>query len=150
MAMALDSRTPRSPAKLIRRCLLIAAIALFGSLAVSGCNARSSSEFNWGLWSRGGMRASVSGTRTDSDYRATRAKEGEVLVIDYDIEVDRGALVVSVSRPLLAGGKTVWWQQFEHGKKGQKRIAIEQSGSYEVWVMQKRFGGRYDIKWDTE
>jgi hypothetical protein len=133
-----------------RRLVVLTVLSLVVPTLVAGCNASAGSEFNWNFWSRGGMRATVSGSRTGSETKTVRAKEGETLIIDYHIEVERGALVVSVDRPLLAGGSNVWRQQFDHDMKGEARIEIQQSGSYEIWVLQKSFGGRYDIRWDTE
>jgi hypothetical protein len=129
---------------------LIASL-LLTSLLLVGCNVGTSSGYGWSFWSSGGMRTSVAGTRTDTDQRTVRAKAGEKLVIQYDIEVNRGALSIDVRRNSLRSfGNSTWYRNYDSSSNGTIRIPLEDSGTYEITVTMRQFGGSYDITWETE
>lgn len=131
----------------------IAALAVVLSFLLAGCNtAGVSTDFGWNFWDRGGLRANVVGMKTDSERKTVRLGAGETLIVHYDIEVARGELVLDVGRPVLLshGEPDLWYESFDSDSQGTIEVPVEESGAYEIAVRLNRFGGRYDVTWDTE
>ncbi len=127
------------------------ALVLLLTLTLAGCSGSTTTGFGWTFWSSGGMKASVSGWKTDRETRTVRLNEGDTLVITYDIEVDHGSLSLRVApRSIRAFNDPTWYRNFEESRSGTVEIEIDQSGTYEVTATLRRFGGSYDITWKKD
>jgi hypothetical protein len=134
----------------IRGMTVMTAIVVMSTF-LAGCNASATTGFGWTFWSSGAMKSTVVGMKTDNESRTVRVREGQTIIIDYRIIVERGALQLHVSHVNIARlDDVISYERFESDDAGQLRITVEESGTYRISAMLRRFGGQYDITWSVE
>jgi hypothetical protein len=75
-----------------------------------------------------------------------RADAGETVQIDYEVEVEKGALAIRVEDP---DAGEVWQTRFVADDEGTVEFDAETTGRYTVVVLGDETRGRFEIEWDT-
>jgi hypothetical protein len=87
--------------------------------------------------------------RADLQKRRFVARQGQVLVLDYEAAVAGGYLVLSVNRlPSFSDG--LWARPLHADRRETVRLAIPRTGVYQLTATQYRHTGRYRVGWWLE
>jgi len=136
--------------------VLSLALLLVSALTI-GCGARSSLRIGW--LESGGPRHKTARYRTFSgvERASFRVEEGQTVEIDYEINVEKGTLTLSVTDP---DGEIVWEETFEEavGDGGEPELSfrgehalepVAQTGRYKLRIEGDRTGGSFDLSWEV-
>jgi len=83
---------------------------------------------------------------TGSFSRQIIVNDGSLLILHYDVVVDRGSLTISVVK---VPGQTLWNQRFNENSSGSIRIALNGGGVYSIVIRGRGAGGGFDLKWEV-
>lgn len=113
------------------------------TLLVSGCS------FRVGWISREGIGRSKASFMT---FMGTREKsvsleQGQTLILDYAIRLNKGSLHVTVSDP---DGTVLWEQQFTQDASDSLELPVRQAGRHHIIIRGDGAGGSYELKWKRE
>lgn len=117
-------------------------LSLVGLLA--GCGERKI-QVGWVASSAPGRFSASYASFTGSETRTVRADAGEMLVLRYEIEVNRGTLSVRVEDP---DGEILWDASFEEAAVDSVQIPAEQDGRYAITVQGDGAGGSFELLWE--
>jgi hypothetical protein len=108
------------------------------------CGARSSLRIGWretdGLKGKSACYASFSGL----ERRTLRLDAGETVALTYDVEVEEGALTLSLVDP---DGEPLWKETFQQGAADEIRVRAPRNGRYELRIEGHQTGGSFDFSW---
>jgi len=76
-----------------------------------------------------------------------RMKPGETLTLNYEIEVDKGALSLQIINPQ---GDLIWKEKFLKNAESQFVFTAETGGVYKVIVLGEQTGGSFKLDWVIE
>ena len=79
--------------------------------------------------------------------KTIRLKEGDVLTLDYDVSLKKGALVIALEGPQ---GDTKKEEIVEEDKKGQFVVTSSGDSKYAVKITGDWATGSYDVRWTFE
>ena len=141
----------------IRNAILLTTALLVVAGLFVGCGARSSLRIGWLESGRPGHVTARYRTFSGVERKSFRAKKNEAVEIDYEVEVEKGTLTLSVVDP---DGETVWEETFEEtqGDGGASRTSfsgdyalepVPQAGRYKLRIEGDQTGGRFDVSWDV-
>lgn len=82
---------------------------------------------------------------TGTDKKAIKVQDGDTLTIDFDSEVGKGSLTLTIEDP---EGKSVF--SMESGEEGSGKIEISESGKYTLVIDGEETSGSFDINWYIE
>jgi hypothetical protein len=125
-------------------CLLLTALLLGGFLAACG---RSSIVIGMremhlpGDWQAN--YSTFTGVKSDS----FQADAGQTLILDYDAQVDKGALSIQVENP---ADKLVWEAQLQEAQSDSVQILLDQTGRYVLRIAGENASGSWDLQWNIE
>ena len=129
----------------MKRTLLLTMALLVVSGVLAGCGGRSTLKIGW--------RGSDARRRKWANYvsfsgveRASfRAQAGEVIRLDYDVEVEKGSLTIQLLDP---DGEAAWEKTFEEGDADEVVVRVSQNGRYRLHIEGNETGGSYDVSWE--
>ena len=130
-----------------RRLVPVGVFALaIGSLLV-GCGARSSLRIGW--LEAGGPRHKEARYRWFSglERASIRAETGETIELDYDVDVEKGTLAMTLVDP---AGDASWARTFEEDADDTVRIEARQDGRFRLQIEGESTAGRFEIAWRVE
>jgi methionine-rich copper-binding protein CopC len=130
----------------MRRAALLAMALLVVSGVLIGCGARSSVKIGW--------RGSDSRKRTWASYvsfgglerKSFRAEAGEMIELDYDVEVEEGALTIQLLDP---EEDRVFHRTFRESAADVELMSAPRSGRYELRIEGEGTKGSYDVSWSV-
>ncbi len=139
-----------------RSCLIIVLVVLgVGALAVCA-----SLALGMGLYAgadRGGLRigwVEITGlARKRCTYRYFSGREiqrfrvdaGETVELDYEVEVEKGALTIRIEDP---DNDQVWQKRMSEDDEGIFEFVAEKPGTYTIVVLGDGTRGSFEIEWD--
>jgi hypothetical protein len=80
-----------------------------------------------------------------TEKKGIRVDQGDTLVIDFESEVGKGALTLTIEDP---EGNSVF--SMESGEEGSGKIVIDQTGKYALVIDGDETSGSFDINWSIE
>ncbi len=86
---------------------------------------------------------SFTGVKTHS----LRADAGQILMVNYDVQVDKGKLRLQVEN---ADGEMVWEEAMQTGKSGTASVNLDQTGRYTIFIQGDRTSGSWAVNWDLQ
>jgi hypothetical protein len=133
-------------------------LALGGALLVllvallAGCEGYSGwSRVEIGMFERTGINRSEARFRTFTGTKRWREglEEGQTLVLEYELALNKGKLTLRVLDP---DGIIVWEQLFADGAEADEQIEVdaEYEGTYTIVAAGDNAGGEYELSWDVE
>lgn len=111
-----------------------------------GC-ARSTIKIGWSGTSRPGVKAYSYTTFNGREKSTFRAEEGEMIVLDYEVTVDKGSLTLRVENP---DGESLWEESFEEDGEDSVEISVDTSGRHQIVIVGNDTGGSFDLSWEIE
>ena len=87
--------------------------------------------------------ATFTGTKRDT----IRAEAGQTLVLEYEVEVDKGELHIALE-PQDRGA--LWDVTFEKGAADTVELALSQDGPYALTIEGDNAGGSFALSWQIE
>jgi len=95
-----------------------------------------------------GNRFSASYRRFDGkQVDRIRIKPAETLILNYEVEVNKGALTLQMINPQ---GDLIWTEKFLEDEESQFVFTAETGGIYKVIVMGEQTGGSFKLDWVIE
>ena len=86
-------------------------------------------------------------TTFDGMERKTfRAEAGQTISLDYDVTVEKGALVLKVVAP---DGKALWEETFREDAADTVTLTAPQNGFHTVHIEGQATGGGFDLSWSV-
>ena len=76
-----------------------------------------------------------------------RMKPGETLTLNYEIEVDKGALSLQIINPQ---GDPIWVENFLEDARSHFAFRSETGGVYKAIVLGEQTGGSFKLDWVIE
>jgi len=120
------------------------ALLLMTSL-LAGCGS-STVKVGW-VGSSGPGHTGYRYTTFDGVERKTfRAEAGQTIGLDYDVTVEKGALVLKVVAP---DGESLWEETFREDTADTVTLTASQDGLYTIRVEGQATGGSFDISWSV-
>ena len=101
-------------------------------------------------WVETSAQSQVKATYTEftgKETRTVRAEPGTILYLEYDAQVNKGALHLEVDDPY---GETVWCVSLCEDCGGTKTLPVAWAGCYTISVRGEGTGGGFDLKWDQK
>jgi hypothetical protein len=126
-----------------KRTTMWLAIALLLASLVAACG-QSSLEIGMvetrlpGRWQA--SYVTFTGTKVDT----IQAQAGQTLMLEYDVQVDKGDLSMEVSRD---DREAVWDMSFQEDAKDAVEVALDQDGPYTISLAGDNAGGSFDLSW---
>lgn len=107
------------------------------------------SDLRVGWLETSGLRHKTARYRSfDGLERASfRAQSGETIELDYEVEVERGTLTLTLTDP---DGEPLWEETFQEDAADALRLSAPQSGRYRLRIEGDSTQGAFDISWQTE
>jgi len=131
----------------LRRSMLVTALVVaIGSLLV-GCGARSSLRIGWLEAGGPGHKDVRYKLFSGLERTSFRAQAGETIELDYDLEVERGTLAVSLVDP---DGEDLWARTFEEEAQDVVRVEAQQGGRFRLNIEGESTRGGFEITWRVE
>lgn len=125
--------------------LLVTLLALLATL-VTGCTGDSLEigmvETHLGDEWRASY-TTFTGTKSDT----FQADAGQTLVLDYEVQVEKGTLYVVLENP---DDEVVWKMSLQEDNAGTPQISLEQDGRYTLRLRGEDTGGGWDLTWDIQ
>jgi hypothetical protein len=87
-------------------------------------------------------------TLTGRDVNTFSVNDGETLTLNYDVEMDKGVLTISLLEK--ESGDLVWDRSFETSEFDQVSFEDLASGKYQLRFEGQIAGGGYDVEWVSE
>lgn len=87
-------------------------------------------------------------TFTGVDVNTFSVEDGEKLSLDYDVEMEKGVLVICLVEK--QSGDLVWEKSFETSQADHISFEDLTSGSYQIRFEGQDAGGGYDVEWVIE
>jgi hypothetical protein len=87
-------------------------------------------------------------TFTGTDVNTFSVNDGETLTLNYDVEMDKGVLTISLLEK--QSGNLVWDKSFETSEVDQVSFEDLASGKYQIYFEGQDAGGGYDVEWVIE
>ena len=85
-------------------------------------------------------------TTFDGVERKTfRAEAGQTMTFDYDVTVEKGALVLKVGDP----DKVLWEETFREDAADTITLTVPQNGLYTIRIEGQATGGSFDLSWSV-
>ena len=85
-------------------------------------------------------------TTFDGVERKTfRAEAGQTMTFDYDVTVEKGALVLKVGDP----DKVLWEETFREDAADTITLTAPQNGLYTIRIEGQATGGSFDLSWSV-
>ncbi len=85
-------------------------------------------------------------TTFDGVERKTfRAEAGQTMTFDYDVTVEKGALVLKVGDP----DKVFWEETFREDAADTITLTVPQNGLYTIRIEGQATGGSFDLSWSV-
>ena len=143
-------KTKRFPNVLSPVALAVGALLLMTSLLV-GCGS-STVKVGWvGSSGPGHMGYSYTMgyryTTFDGVERKTfRPEAGQTITFDYDVTVEKGALLLKVVDP---DGESIWEETFRKNTADTVTLTASQNGLHTVCIEGQATGGSFDISWSV-
>jgi len=120
------------------------ALLLMTSL-LTGCGS-STVKVGW-VGSSGPGRMGYRYTTFDGVERKTsRAEAGQTMTFDYDVTVEKGALLLKVVAP---DGESIWETTFREDAADTVTLTAPQNGLYTIHIEGQATGGSFDISWSA-
>jgi methionine-rich copper-binding protein CopC len=127
----------------MRRATLLAVALLTVAGLTVGCG-RSSLKIGWretsGLRHKTARNSSFSGVERAS----FRAQADETVELDYEVEVEKGTLALSLMDP---EGEPLWEETFQEDAADVLSFSAPQSGRYELRIEGSSTEGAFDVSW---
>lgn len=76
-----------------------------------------------------------------------RAEAGETLVLEYEVQVDKGDLSLRVDQP---GGEPLWNLTVREDAQNTVQLPIEEAGTYSLIIEGDNTGGSFTLSWQLE
>ena len=86
-------------------------------------------------------------TFTGTKATSVNAREGQKLVLDYDVRVTKGTLNIKITDPY---DETMWGVTLDKNSTDRIPINIYQDGRYTIVLTGQDAGGSWDITWDVQ
>jgi hypothetical protein len=83
------------------------------------------------------------GNKTDT----IRASAAQTLVLDYEVEVDKGELTIELRRH---EGGPLWDMSFQEDAADSVAIALPDTGPHTLAIEGEGAGGSFDLSWELE
>ena len=129
--------------------LTLAGLLLAGMLTGCGAPGHGAAAYRVGfVGSSGPGHAEYRYTAFDGVERHTfHAEAGQVIDLDYEVAVDKGALSLELVAP---DGKSLWEETFHENGAGSQALALPQDGVYTVRMSGQATAGRFDVSWRVQ
>ncbi|NLM72413.1 MAG: hypothetical protein GX184_00025 [Clostridiaceae bacterium] len=82
---------------------------------------------------------------SETSKKPIKAKQGEKITFEYDIEVKKGSLTAALED--LDGEEII---SFEPNTSGTKEVEVEKDGAYQLVIKADKARGSYKFEWDIE
>ena len=126
------------------RMVLMAVGSVVIAALLIGCGGPSSLRIGWigqdGLRSKSARYQLFSGVKRGS----FDAKAGEMIVLEYAVEVQEGTLALSLNDP---DGEALWSATFEERRTDEVRVEATQDGRYGVVIEGESTRGSFEVAW---
>jgi len=130
-----------------QRLVLVAVLVLtMGSMLV-GCGARSSLRIGWLEAGGPGHKEARYRLFSGLERASFRAQAGETIGLDYDVDVEKGTLAMTLIDP---DGDALWARTFEEDVEDSVRIDVPQDGRFRLRIEGESTGGGFKIAWRVE
>jgi len=121
------------------------ALLLMTSL-LAGCSGSSTVKVGW-VGSSDSVRMGYRYTTFDGVERKTfRAEAGQTMTFDYDVTVEKGALLLKVVAP---DGESLWEETFSKDTTDTVTLTAPQNGLYTIRIEGQATGGSFDLSWSV-
>ena len=128
----------------MRKATLLALALLLMTSLLAGCGS-STVKVNW-VGSSGPGQMGYRYTTFDGVERKTfRAEAGQTMTFDYDVTVEKGALVLKVGDP----DKVLWEETFREDAADTITLTAPQNGLYTIRIEGQATGGSFDLSWSV-
>jgi hypothetical protein len=87
---------------------------------------------------------------SDLTTRRFFARRGQEILLDYQLAITGGTVVVSLSRYPAPLGDNLWKLTIQDERQGTVRVPIQRTGLHQLSVTQFRYTGTYDLSWKLE
>ena len=75
------------------------------------------------------------------------AQAGETIGLDYDVDVEKGTLAMTLIDP---DGDTLWARTFEEDVEDSVQIEVPEGGRFRLRIEGESTGGAFKIAWRVE
>jgi len=124
---------------------LLALVLLSMTGLLVGCGS-STVKIGW-VGSSGPGHTGYRYTTFDGVERKTfRAQAGQTISLDYDVAVEKGALVLKVVAP---DGESLWEETFREDAADTVTLTAPQNGLGTIRIQGQATGGSFDISWSV-
>jgi hypothetical protein len=125
--------------KINRMCKSILMLVTLSVLMLSGCSYSIGSYYSE---SSGKIDATYA-TLNEKKDKSIKLNEGQTLVLDYSVTVNKGVLCLSVTNP---DKETVWEVRLDKGGSDKIEIQAKKTGTYTIIMKGEETGGGCHIK----
>jgi hypothetical protein len=87
---------------------------------------------------------------SDLATRRFFARRGQEILLDYQLAITGGAVVVSLSRYPAPLGDNLWKLTIQDERQGTVRVPIQRTGLHQLSVTQFRYTGTYELTYKLE
>ena len=130
----------------LRKAVVVGVALVVTSTLLIGCGARSSLRVGW-VANDGPTRRRARYTSFSGLERASfRAEAGEMIEIEYEVEVAEGTLTIELLDP---EGDRVVYERFEEHDSDMVAVSAPRSGRYRLRIEGEKTRGRYDVSWEV-
>lgn len=130
-----------------QRLVLMAVLALMTGILFAGCGARSSLRIGWLEAGGPGHKEARYGLFSGQERASFRAQAGETIGLDYDVDVEKGTLAITLLDP---DRDALWARTFEEDVEDSVRIEAPQDGRFRLRIEGESTGGAFKIAWRLE
>jgi hypothetical protein len=86
-------------------------------------------------------------TFTGTKVDRIRAKAGEILLLEYEVKVNKGDLSIEIGR---SEGDSLWDVSLQEDAKDRVEFALGQDGPYTITIKGDNAGGSFNLSWELE
>jgi sulfate adenylyltransferase subunit 1 (EFTu-like GTPase family) len=116
------------------------------TLVLSGCGSRTSSiKVGWMGSSTAGKTSYRYARFSGIERKTIHASAGETLTLDYDVDVEKGALALRLRN---SDSELLWEQTFDANAEDSVEIPLERGGRYLLQIEGRETRGSFDLAWE--
>jgi len=132
-------------AKWVRVAIVCGVVVLAGAV-LAGCG-YSAVRLAWVETQMEGYWSATYDTFDGVDATMCLVREGQVIHLSYDLNVDEGKLTVAVIEP---DGSRLWTRTFEEPVAGSATVVTKMAGRHAVRVEGEATSGGFDLTWNLD
>jgi len=129
----------------MRKATLLALALLLMTSLLAGCGS-STVKVGWVGSSGPGHTGCCYTTFDGMERKMFRAEADQTITFDYDVTVEKGALLLKVVAP---DGESLWEETFREDAADTVTLTAPQDGLYTIRVEGQATGGSFDISWSV-